>query len=84
MMLGMADWTQGRRPQEAGRMRYISRNPFARQETHRITIATADRGKCPWCGQPARYRYVVHSDGGRTMEDRRTFCSIECRRSYQS
>lgn len=61
----------------------ISRDPFAREELVRVT----DRfgGTCAACGsRPGRFRYGVSPDsvGARTSWDARTFCSVECRRSF--
>lgn len=74
-------------------MTYVNRNPFARQETHR---AFEVGQSCDFCGiQSLRskrsyplglgsYRYRVETDGGRTYQDRETFCSMSCRRAYNS
>lgn len=73
---------------------YVSRDPFAREELHRTFV----RGvACAWCGNQSRttnkrgstvdnagsWRYRVETDGGRTYEDTKTFCSKSCRESYQ-
>ncbi len=80
-------------------MAYVSRDPFARQETHRTRVP----GVCAFCGQvdpltvaylgnkselAARpqhktYRYKVETDGGRVYEDRDVFCGSECRKAYR-
>lgn len=70
--------------------RLISRDPFARQELHRKQAphyAVCDN--CGMCrvtrrGVPYTYRYGMYRDGIRTRIewDSKTFCSIECRRSY--
>lgn len=77
-------------------MAMVSRDPFARQELHKTR---EKNGECAWCGQldpahprafegkrPLRriYRYRVESDGGRTFEDRHTFCTKACREAYGS
>lgn len=67
--------------------RLVSRDPFARQEIHRETIA-ARAGGCAWCGNLAGnkrlFAYRVESDGGRRSDIRGAFCSISCMRSYHS
>lgn len=75
-------------------MSYVSRDPFARQETHKARVKG---GECAWCGQrdpghplafqedrPSHriWRYRTESDGGRVAEDTRTFCSLSCRRAF--
>jgi hypothetical protein len=66
-------------------MRLISRDPFARQETLRVTVRT--RGDCSWCGSPGRkghlYRYDTVTDGGTTYTGARLFCCLSCRDSHQ-
>lgn len=67
-------------------MREISRDPFARTTLVRRTVReTHDIGRgCAWCGQPARYCYETHTDGGRVHREDQAFCSIGCRRSYHA
>ena len=70
-------------------MAYVSRDPYAREELHRQREAGAE---CAWCdavdrdspnGRRAKvYRYRVETEGGRTFEDRKTFCSLSCRKAY--
>lgn len=67
----------------------VSRDPFAREELHVARIYTDDT--CAWCGQNKStlsgrtylYRYRVETDGGRTYEDTKLFCSVACRRTYR-
>ena len=71
-------------------MAYVSRDPFAREETHRTSLpapaSTSPVTGCAWCGnlngRGGLYRYRTETDGGRTNEDTRAFCSIDCRRTY--
>lgn len=65
---------------------YVSRDPFARHTTLKRFVRGAS---CAWCGGQNRkgkhsgsYRYLVESDGGRTSEDSKTFCSMADRRAY--
>lgn len=67
----------------------ISRDPFAREEIHRLRVYT--RETCRWCGQRKQtprtgkdflYQYSVESDGGRKSDIRGLFCSVGCMRSY--
>lgn len=65
-------------------MAYVSRDPFAREELHRRFEPGAS---CAWCGGKCgkgngAYRYRVETDGGRSFEDRKTFCSKDCRESF--
>jgi hypothetical protein len=72
--------------------RLISRDPFARQELHRtrVPVLRTDGRSCAECGTLRSsdgpwgylYRYSVQTDGGRTYEDTKLFCSVGCRRSY--
>jgi hypothetical protein len=76
----------------------VSRDVFARLETHKRRERgaecawcgrhdapedhkRADGQVCPACHGPV-YRYREESDGGRVSEDRKTFCSVGCRRDY--
>lgn len=67
----------------------VSRDPFAREELHVKRVYTVNVF-CSWCGQVKElrdgrtylYRYRVETDGGRTYEDSRLFCSVACRRAY--
>ena len=73
-------------------MAYVSRDPFGRTELHRKAvhvrkpITEAPVTGCAWCGslngRGNLYRYRTESDGGRTFEDSRLFCSVGCRRLY--
>jgi hypothetical protein len=69
-------------------MALVSRDPFARQETHRERVYV-QHTSCAWCGGTAHrgsrrwlYQYRTESDGGRKHEDSRLFCSASCRRSH--
>lgn len=76
--------------------RYISRDPFARQELHRTTVffpTSQPTPSCSWCGQyhvtkkaNRRYLFVysVERDGLYTKPEaiKGQFCSIGCMRSY--
>ena len=66
-------------------MTYISRDPFARTELHRIELTPYFR-KCDWCGgKNARgnlFAYRVESDGGRKEYVKGEFCCVGCMRSY--
>lgn len=35
-------------------------------------------------GKAKLFRYTVETDGGRSFQDDKLFCSLSCRRSYQS
>ncbi len=66
-------------------MTYISRDPFARTELHRETVAT--HRCCALCGQKRKsgklFRYhTVYDSNGRSHGSDRLFCSIGCYRSY--
>ena len=67
-------------------MTYVSRDPFARQETHRRTLTPRPGQTCDWCGQLTAkgklFEYEVQTDGGRTHAIRGTFCSISCMKDY--
>lgn len=71
-------------------MTYVSRDPFARTELHRRTERdpTALHRGCTWCGQLNSrghlFRYWTESDGGRNYGEGNPFCSISCKRSYES
>lgn len=65
----------------------ISRDPFAREELHRRLIPAINRGPhctCRWCGQPAKFTYEIHSDGGRQSEIPGSYCSVGCMRAYNT
>ena len=64
------------------------RDPFARQEMHRITVRTNET--CAWCGRErigskARgnylFRYMIETDGGTTRIIKGLFCSVDCMRT---
>ena len=68
-------------------MSYVSRDPFARTELHRIPVHTLQT--CDFCGQARKikstnllYTYQIEHDGGRKESIRGLFCSIGCMRSY--
>ena len=68
--------------------RLISRDPFARQELHRVVVPVISRG-CDWCGGVSKakgafrlFRYDVQTDGGRTYEGSKLFCCKSCHDSY--
>lgn len=53
----------------------------------------AGKFECAWCGRtqctprskkPYLFCYRTESDGGRVQPDYRLFCSIECRRAFNS
>ena len=61
----------------------ISRDPFARMDVVRETVAKHDRKPCAWCGmRPGRFRYGVHHDGVRTRPEigHRAYCCADCAR----
>jgi len=63
----------------------IARDPFARMDVVRETVAQHERGECSWCGQPARFRYGTANDGSRFVRSYvvgKLFCSVGCARSY--
>ena len=62
----------------------ISRDPFARRDVVRETVAKRDRKPCAWCGsRPGRFRYGAHADGICTRPElsRRAYCCADCARS---
>lgn len=73
-------------------MAYISRDPFARRELHRMSVEVGYK-TCDWCGQ-LRYRsgkvssklfvYKTECDSGRVLEHKGLFCSKSCHDSYHS
>lgn len=68
-------------------MAYISRDPFARSEVHRDSVAVGTSEGCRWCGSNRKgklYQYRTESDGGRKSEIPYRFCSISCMRAYHS
>lgn len=69
----------------------VSRDPFARSELHRATIAT--RESCRWCGShrtkrdgariaPGMFYYFTESDGGRRGASIGPFDSVSCFRAF--
>ena len=61
----------------------ISRDPFAREELTRELIPMNERTReCKWCGNIARFRYYVETDGGRRYKIAGAYCSIGCMRAY--
>lgn len=71
-------------------MTLISRDPFARTELHRNTIAPADVSyahlTCDWCGNRGHdgrlFRYRTEHDGGRVDQHQGYFCSKTCYDTY--
>ena len=65
-------------------MTMVSRDPFARQETHYSLVATDQ--ECTWCGQPGPNgklrKYRIETDGGRVFELAGKFCSNTCMKDY--
>jgi hypothetical protein len=66
-------------------MTLISRDPFARQELHRVLVETT-KG-CDWCGGKRRsgkklFQYQTETDGGRTNPHKGLFCDKDCHDSY--
>lgn len=63
----------------------LRHDPFARGSIVRETIEKHERGKCRYCGQPARFRYGwMHDDDPRPSRVRLEgqFCSIGCYISF--
>lgn len=63
----------------------ISRDPFARQELHRETVATTEG--CSWCGNKPRsgkklFRYLTETDSGRKSPHKGLFCGKDCHDAY--
>ena len=58
----------------------IARDSFARHDV----VRQRAHGECAWCGQPARFRYGIHSDGGRRSMQTRVFCGRSCERAFNS
>lgn len=73
---------------EATIMRYLRRDPSAREELYRVLVYTAK--VCAWCGQYRQtpkgrrylYLYGVEMDSGRRYDDGKAFCSLGCRQAY--
>lgn len=74
-------------------MALVSRDSFARQETHKERVYTV--AGCQWCGQKKRtrsgpsgqfylYRYSIENDAGRKSSINGLFCSLDCMRSYHN
>ena len=71
-------------------MAYISRDPFARAELHRDTVAVAHNHTCTECGnvrisrtgRRTLYQYRVEQDDGRHADIAGLFCSVGCMRVY--
>lgn len=69
-------------------MALVSRNPFAREELHRVRVHGP--AGCTWCGQQRKtpsgraylYEYVTETDGGRRFPHKGRFCCLECHDDY--
>jgi hypothetical protein len=68
----------------------INRDPFSRTTLMRRVERdpyALHRG-CTWCGQLNRhgslFRYWTETDGGRNLGEGNPFCSISCKRSFES
>lgn len=82
--------------QDIGEWTQVKRDAFARETLERRREYGGHQGmSCAWCGSARRtsqkpsgrwfvFRYRVVSDGGRTSEDAKLFCSTDCRESYNS
>jgi hypothetical protein len=68
----------------------VRRDNYNRTELHRFKTG---EGKCQWCGQIRKttFRYVIQTDGGRTISDTTPFsgirksgpfCSVGCFQDY--
>lgn len=72
----------------------VTRDPFARAELHKTRDKNAE---CAECGQrdPGHrlayqgdrplhriYRFRIETDGGSISEDRKTFCTRQCRSQH--
>lgn len=74
-------------------MTLISRDPFARTETHRETMGGHIDG-CSWCGNFVSFNkstrigklfaYSIEHDAGRCEPISGLFCSVGCMRIYNS
>jgi len=65
----------------------ISQDAYGRYEVIRRRLTDEECGAvCAWCGQPAKFEYGVWNSGVNTKPemDGRAFCSINCRRAYQT
>lgn len=66
--------------------RFISRDPFAREEIHRESVETHEG--CSWCGGKRKdgklYRYYIERDSIRynRSDIDGLFCGICCMRAY--
>ena len=75
-------------------MALIRRDPFAREEMHRVNVRgpliTIGKRTCDWCGQVSRlsngeprlFAYRTERDGGSTHEHKGLFCSVGCHDTY--
>ena len=62
--------------------RFISRDPFAREELWR---ENAGKGCCSWCGTDRKlYSYYIEPDSiaPRASRIKGSFCSVGCMRAY--
>jgi len=72
-------------------MAFVSRSAFAREETHKSFVPGAT---CAECGRHSHamgansetgsWRFRTVTDGGSSYEDHRTFCTMACRKAYNS
>lgn len=60
----------------------VRRDPFARLELHRKQVAPTRDG-CGWCGTKNGkfYRFWRETDGGRSYQIPKTYCSNSCFRA---
>jgi hypothetical protein len=72
-------------------MTYISRDPFAREELHRVPILDMrlpEQQGCDWCGNKRKngklFVYSIHTDGGSTHKIEGRFCCVDCMEAYHS
>lgn len=80
--------------------RLISRDPFAREELHRLSVIIVGQyphGGCAWCGNHGRalhavsgnprfrlYVYFTETDAGRRHTHAGQFCSKSCHDSFHA
>lgn len=69
--------------------RLINRDPFAREELHRMRLFVSGT-TCNWCGSVKRTRkgdaylfvYETQTDGGRSHVHKGSFCCKSCHDAY--
>jgi hypothetical protein len=69
---------------------FVSRDPFARQETHKQRMYVGPTQTCTWCGginatktgRAYLYEFRTETDGGRRSTLKGLFCSKGCCESY--